>query len=165
MHIRPLSLGFRAALLAVLPILATPLRAVEAWVLAGPGIGPLRHPPRQMYGSLEVDLWPLRRNFGAWASVDSSPNGRWVGFGPLVGAGLGRGIHVGLSTGPGWYPDNGRFDLGSHLQFRSTIYLLAPIGRGWEAGLAVSHYSNGGTARHNPGAETMRMVVGIPLGR
>lgn len=160
MHPRAILAALRAVPLA-LACAAAP--AADIWLLAGPGFGPLRRPPRQFYGSLELDLWPVRRHFGVWASMDNSPGGRWVGLGPLVGTTVGRGIHLGFGTGPGWYPDRGRFDLGSHLEFRSTVYLTVPLKSGWEAGLTLSHYSNAGTASHNPGAETVRVVLVIPL--
>lgn len=143
--------------------LSCPLAAWETWALAGPGFGPLRNTPRQVYGSLEIDHWLSAKRYGVWAAVDSSPSGGWVGLGPLLAVPVGNRYHLAISSGPGWFPNRGRFDLGSPLEFRTTAYATARLPNGWEAGITLSHYSNGGTAKHNPGAETIRLVLAVPL--
>lgn len=153
-------------LLAGLLVLPVPLAAGETDLQIGAGFGPLRRPPRQAFATLEVDRWVTAgRNFGFWASLDRGAKATWAGAGLIAGLDLGRGWEVAVSSGPGWYPEEGRLDLGSHLEFRSTARVMRHLGNGWMVGLGASHISNGGIARHNPGAEVLRVVLEIPLDR
>ena len=135
------------------------------WLTFGAGIEPLKRGPRRAFGSLELARWSARRRVGVWASYDATTDSRWMGLGLAVGLPVGERGFLSLSSGPGWYPDQRTFDLGSGRVFRSTLTCTWRGGGRWEAGLALSHYSNGGAVGHNPGMETLRLVVGIPLGR
>ena len=154
--------GARLGLLAL--GLALMARAGEPEWMAGPGYGPFRYFPQRGFGSLEVMLSSNRPWLAAWASLDCASEGKYVGFGPRLNLALGSHWEVALSAGPGWYSDNQRLNLGSKLEFRSSLYLFRTLGGGRRIGLAVSHYSNGGLAYHNPGAETVRILYGATLG-
>lgn len=135
------------------------------WLTLGVGVEPLKQGPRRAFGSVELARWSARRRVGVWASYDATTDSRWMGLGLEVGTPVGPRGFLSLSSGPGWYPDQRTFDLGSERVFRSTLTWTWRLEEGWEAGLAFSHYSNGGVAWHNPGMETFRVVVAIPLGR
>jgi lipid A 3-O-deacylase len=80
-----------------------------------------------------------------------------------MASGLGLdGVH---QLGPGWYSNIRPFNLGSHLEFRSSLTLMRRFGERFRVGLSVSHYSNAGTGDHNPGAETVRFLFAIPIVR
>jgi hypothetical protein len=66
----------------------------------------------------------------------------------------------GVGSGPGFF-DNGRFTLGSKLEFRSVAEVQIKLGRHYRLGLDYCHYSNGGTGSINPGAESIRVFLAI----
>ncbi len=157
---------WRAALvLAAIMGAAIPSKAGDAVLLLGGGIGNLRHPPRQAYGSLELTYKMEDHPWGLWTAAEAGGTEKYVGLGLYLAWPFKERWTFAISSGPGWYSNRGTFNLGSELEFRSTAYLMYRWGRRSSVGISVSHYSNGGIARHNPGAESVRIFVGIPLGR
>jgi hypothetical protein len=150
------------AFLAVsLPVLAQQ----STFFMVGPGVGNLRHSTKYGYGSLEV-----RHLFHSWGKLS-------IGFGgaaevsrdeDYVGPNLTLDYHfaphwgAALTSGPGWY-SNHSIDLGSHLEFRSGLEFFYFFHGNWRIAAGIFHYSNAGTARHNPGTEAVRLAVVIPL--
>ena len=63
----------------------------------------------------------------------------------------------------GVYADNGGFDLGGPIQFRSGIELGYENRNGWRFGLSYDHRSNAGLYANNPGSSRRCMFrVSIP---
>ena len=154
--LRP-TLGLIALLAASL------LQAGDTTVLTGVGYGPFRRLPGTSYASLEFDHFLGKSCFGGWLSADVARDGQFVGLGPMVQTQLSPSWSAAISTGPGWYSNQPGLNLGSMIEFRSTAYLLFKVSDRYRLGLAASHYSNGGIARHNPGAETLRLLLIIPF--
>jgi hypothetical protein len=65
----------------------------------------------------------------------------------------------GLQLSPGFAPGivlaQGHRDLGSPLEFRSSIELSRLLVPPVRLAISFSHISNGGLTHHNPGAETL----------
>jgi hypothetical protein len=95
--------------------------------------------------------------------MDMAKEGTFLGLGPMLQLRMGTRWTGAISSGPGWYSNGANLDLGSRMEFRSTAYLFFKMEKKYSLGLAASHYSNGGIARHNPGAETLRFLVVVPL--
>jgi hypothetical protein len=150
---------------AVLAILAGPLLpAQDLQVLVGPSFGPIRQPPRRSFASLELNQKINGSPFGVWAGADVGGDGQYLGLGPYLVFDLGPRWQVGGGSGPGYFSSRSpELDLGSELEFRSTFYLSLRLDSGRRLGLSVSHYSNGGLSRHNPGAETLRVYYQVPV--
>lgn len=134
-------------------------------VLAGAGLMHLRTPPRFAYGSVELETFPGGGWIGAWAALDGTPRDTFLGVGPLARIRLGRACTFMAGAGPGVCSDDAASKLGFRLQFRSSAYLGWTTAGGRYLGLAISHYSNGGMSKRNPGSEGVRLLVGFPLGR
>ena len=141
------------------------LWAGDTTLLTGPGFGPFRRLPGTWYGSLELNHTFSGSPIGGWLSADVTGDGRFLGLGPLVPFRMGNRWTGAVSTGPGWYSNDPGLNLGSRMEFRSTAYLQYQAFAEWRLSLALSHYSNGGIARHNPGAETLRLLLVIPIRR
>ena len=145
-------------------LLGLPSYCSDTTVLAGLGYGPFRYFHEHLdYGSVGLMREAEGMGLGSWLSLDLSSKGTYLGLGPLLSVPIGKVWRVGLSTGPGWYSDQEALNLGSKLEFRTTAYVLHRLGRRYRTGLAVSHYSNGGIAYHNPGAETVQVFFGFSL--
>jgi hypothetical protein len=87
----------------------------------------------------------------------------WIGFGQTYDV-----IHSGpwfaqLHAMPGLYFDNGGFDLGGLLEFRSGLEIGYENAAGWRFGLSYDHRSNAEIYRNNPGMETVQFRVSVPL--
>lgn len=157
---------FRTALWATAFILAgLASHAGEPYLLVGTGLGNLRYPPRQAYLSLEFTYALDAKPWGFWTAAEVGPHEGYVGVGLYLQWAFARRWVVGISSGPGWFSDSGPIYLGSNLEFRSTAYLMYRLERGYRIGASLSHYSNAGLATHNPGAESLRVFIAIPLGR
>lgn len=86
---------------AVVVLAAATASAGDTYLLAGTGLGGLRHAPRAVYGSLEV-VHPLGRSpWGVWGSADLSSADQFVGAGLFAAGSLSDRWAVGLSSGSG----------------------------------------------------------------
>ena len=132
-------------------------------LMAGAGLAHLRRPPRLGTGSFELDHWAEDSPLGFWTSYDFIQGGAYIGLGPMARVRLGSNWILAGSSGPGYCDDKVSLNLGDRLEFRSTAYLFHELGDGVRWGIAFGHYSNGGIARHNPGAEYVRILFSIPL--
>ena len=151
-------------LLAAAILLGTaPARAGDTDFIAGGGLAHLRRPPRITTGSAELNHWADDSPLGFWTSYDFISGGAYIGLGPMARVKLGSNWILAASTGPGYCDDKIALSLGDRLEFRSTAYLFRELGDGVRCGMAFGHYSNGGLARHNPGAEYLRILISVPL--
>jgi len=154
--------GLRAVILVM--ALASPGAAGSTWLLVGPGFGGFRKPPRRGYASLEMNHFPDDSRFGLWASDDlPMGDGEFLGAGPCYRWPVGQTWEMSLGTGPGWYCRQSGPDLGDPLEFRSTFYVSHQFRSGSWCGASVTHLSNAGLSRHNPGTESLRVFWVIPL--
>jgi lipid A 3-O-deacylase len=64
---------------------------------------------------------------------------------------------------PGFYLDNGGYDLGGLIEFRSGIELGYESSDGWRYGASYDHRSNGSIYDNNPGIETVQWRVAVPV--
>lgn len=114
---------------------------------------------------LRYDLGRKRGPFGNAAGLSLGENGEtWVGFGTTYTVAFGRsGAYAELHSMPGLYFDNGGFDLGGPIAFRSGVELGYETRQGWRMALSYDHRSNAGLYDENPGMETVQVKVSIPL--
>lgn len=103
----------------------------------------------------------LRPVVGAFANADS---GAYVYGGAYWDLPLGTAPFV-ISPGfaVGAYNEGASKDLGSVLEFRSTLEIAYEFESGHRLGAAISHLSNAGIGDSNPGTETVQLVYSYPL--
>ena len=157
----------RMLLIAASLLLASAISASagDTDLLIGAGRLDLRNSPGIAYGSFEAThLWGDSRYWGFWGAADLSGSADWVGGGLFATWPFAERWSLTISSGPGWYSEPSRLKLGNSLEFRSTAYLIYRWSR-YGAGISVSHYSNAGTASHNPGTESVRLFFSIRLGK
>ncbi|MGC8722439.1 MAG: acyloxyacyl hydrolase [Acidobacteriota bacterium] len=156
----------RACLIAAFLALSLPALAQQStFLMIGPGLANFRHHTHYGYGSVEA-----RHLFHSWGKLS-------IGFGgalevsrneDYVGPNLTLDYHfaphwgASLTSGPGWY-SNHSFNLGSHLEFRSGLEFFYFFHGNWRIAAGIFHYSNAGVASHNPGTESVRLAIVIPL--
>jgi hypothetical protein len=75
---------------------------------------------------------------------------------PLV-----AGLQLNPSFAPGVVLASGERDLGSPIEFRSSIELSAKIFSPLRLALSLSHLSNGGLTHHNPGVEIVMLGLEV----
>jgi hypothetical protein len=157
---------FVTAIILALLMGALPAFAQDnTWFYIGQSVGNVRHQDKYGYGSVEV-----RRLLHTWGKVSLGYGGALdVGTrDDYIGPNLAIFYHISdrweasLTSGPGWY-SNHSLDLGSNLEFRSGVELYLLLNRGWRLDVGVFHYSNAGLHAYNPGAESVRFAVVIPL--
>jgi len=114
--------------------------------------------------------------------MEVRPPWRWTVFRPVAGlltttrgtAFLYSGVAIeiplpgGLRLTPGFAPGvllaRGDGDLGSWLEFRSSLELsIAPL-EAVRFGIGFSHISNAHLADHNPGVEVLTVKIAVPAG-
>lgn len=154
------------ALLLVLG-LAGAARAGDTDVLVGAGLGPFRESPKRGLASVQVDHLlddvPWNLPLGLWGALDVSAHGdHFLGVGPYLAATFQRRWEVAVGSGPGWYQHKTGVDLRCNLEFRSSLYVFYRFENGQRIGAAVSHYSNAGLSKPNPGAEAVHVYWSIP---
>ncbi len=103
----------------------------------------------------------LRPVVGVFANADS---GAYAYAGAYWDLPLGTHPFV-ISPGfaVGAYNEGASKDLGSVLEFRSTLEIAYQFDRGDRLGVAISHLSNAGIGDSNPGTETLQVVYSYPM--
>ncbi len=151
-------------------------------VLAGPAVAPAmaQDPAFLTFG---VGSFDLNGNDSAGlASLEYLSDGRlWV-FQPILGAlvtldggfytyaGLGLDMFFGSrlvvtpSLAAGLYLEGGGKDLGSVLEFRSSIQLAYRFDDRSRLGVQFHHISNAGIGDDNPGANSLLLTYSMPIG-
>jgi len=146
-------------LLAVLLLAAGPALAGGTSVGVSSGQYGLRAGLPQEVG-FQVDLrapwqWgPVRPILGVLAG---SSGGGYLFSGLVLDLPLPGGIRVSPGFAPGIVLWQGNRDLGSAIEFRSSIELSREIVSPVRLFVSFSHLSNGGLSHHNPGVETLML--------
>jgi lipid A 3-O-deacylase len=78
---------------------------------------------------------------------------------------LGRHLIATPTFAPGYYREGSGKDLGCALEFRSQFELGFQFTGGQRVSIAMSHMSNGGLGRINPGQESLTLAWQVPLNR
>ncbi len=114
----------------------------------------LRYDPRTRFGP-----------FGTALGLSLGEEGEtWLGAGVTWDWRFGGSPFYGeLHAMPGLYLDNGGFDLGGPIAFRSGVELGYEAINGWRYAVSYDHRSNAGIYDDNPGIETVQFRVSIPL--
>ena len=113
---------------------------------------------------IRYDLGHKRGPFGRALGFSVGENGEtWIGFGQTYDFELGGGLYGELHSMPGLYADNGGFDLGGPIEFRSGIELGYENRRGWRYAISYDHRSNAGIYEKNPGIETVQFRISAPI--
>lgn len=97
--------------------------------------------------------------FGSWRKTGAS----YIGIGLLYSIELTSRVRLCASCGPGYFERDGDFDLGSKLEFASTIEVSYLLPGGRRIALGIGHISNAGVSRRNPGSEYFRIGVQLPV--
>ena len=114
---------------------------------------------------LRYDLGRQIGPFGLATGLSLAEGGEaWIGAGATYTLPLGRsGAYAEMHAMPGFYFDNGGFDLGGTIAFRSGIELGYETQRGWRMALSYDHRSNAGIYDDNPGIETVQFKISVPI--
>ncbi len=114
-------------------------------------------PASEVY--FRYDLGTKIGPFGNAVGASFGENGEvWVGFGQTYKLDFGNSpFYTELHAMPGLYLDNGGFDLGGPLEFRSGVEFGYENRRGWRFAASYDHRSNAGIYNDNPGIETVQL--------
>jgi hypothetical protein len=144
-------------LLAVVLLAASPALAEETSVGVSSGQYGLRAgQPREVGIQVEVrSPWqwgPLRPVVGALAG---SSGGGYLFSGLVLELPLPGGVQLSPGFAPGIVLSQGNRDLGSPIEFRSSVELSWALVSPVRLVISFSHLSNGRLTHHNPGVETI----------
>lgn len=99
-----------------------------------------------------------------WAGLEvTTAGGVWAGGGLLVDIYLGRRFVLTGSTGVGGFYEGDGKDLGSPIEFRSTIEVGYRFDDRSRLSLAFGHLSNAGIGDDNPGTEVLTLYYHLPI--
>ncbi|HEC90277.1 MAG TPA: acyloxyacyl hydrolase [Alphaproteobacteria bacterium] len=100
-----------------------------------------------------------------FAAIGGATSGHgFLGAGILWDVYLGRRFVVTPSFAPHIYVGgNSKLDLGYVIEFRSQIEIAYRFDDRSRLGVAVSHYSNAGLGKDNPGAEILSLYYTVPV--
>ena len=171
------SLACAAVLLPFVPVLSgsSPARASGPdYILLGAGAtdfirqDPLAGDFRFEYRS-GLSLLPFFEQYvqvKPWVGGELSTRGAgWGGVGILLDIPLGSTpFFLSPSFGVGAYGRGHGKNLGSNVEFRSQFEGGYRFDDGKRVSLALSHISNAGLTRHNPGTEALVVNVQFPIG-
>ena len=175
------TIGIRARLLALSLVLvaraASP--AAAQMILGSPG-----DPPRVALGAGVFDITPGHGNhsrtaaevrgeyrFGdvAWiiapfVGLSGTTDGAFYGYGGFgFDVNLAPSLVLTPNVAGGYFARGSGTNLGSWWEFRSGAELAWRLANQSRLGVAVHHISNGGLAKHNPGAQSIVLIYSIPM--
>lgn len=130
---------------------------------AGDGIFQQRRVNKEYYVRYEFDhtLGPFQPSLGF--SI-TNQNDMWLGFGNTTTKNFADDkLYLRLSNLAGLYRRGDGVDLGSYLEFRSSIELGYQAKSGVKVGVSYDHRSNAEISSLNPGFETLQLRLSIPL--
>ena len=129
---------------------------------AGEWIERRARPAQELY--VRYDFGHRNGPFGHAVGLSVSENGEtWLGYGQTLTYHFSDRLYGELHAMPGLYADNGGFDLGGPIEFRSGIELGYENRAGWRFALSYDHRSNAGIFSRNPGVETVKFRISVPL--
>jgi hypothetical protein len=97
--------------------------------------------------------------------LTSSKGGAYVYSGVVADIPLAGTFQLTPGFAPGIVLATGNRDLGSPIEFRSSLEVSFVPVEPLRFGIGLSHVSNGRLGQHNPGVETLTFNVSIPLRR
>jgi lipid A 3-O-deacylase len=116
-----------------------------------------------------LSLIPATESIGRlspWIGVEGTTDrGLWGGGGLAFDVTIGSSFYLTPSVGVGAYARGRGKDLGSVVEFRSTLETGYRFESNARAGVYVSHLSNAGIGSHNPGANLIGASFSLPIGR
>jgi hypothetical protein len=115
-------------------------------------------------GSLAYRLHETWRGLYPAVSIGVASHARFAAFAVGHDFDLTSRLRISLSSGPGLY-ERGKLapDLGSRLQFLSSIELSTRLRRGRRFAVALAHMSNANLGQANPGTELLQFYYLIPI--
>lgn len=119
----------------------------------------------QIY-TLGVEFRPAYRfhQIQPWLLLKWGEHGEgYAALGALIDLHLGRGWFLTPHFGAGHYEDSGNYNLGSKIEFRSTVELSKRLPNRHRLGIGFGHLSNGPLANRNPGTEELYLTYSFPL--
>lgn len=155
------------ALLATVPAgRAAPRPESSAWLAGGYDFAGILRGYRLQGGFLQYRWPPVWRGLRLWAGVSAGSGGPYfMGVGALYAVDLTPNWRVAAMFGPGFFNSQGKFRLGSELEFLSLGEISRRLPWGDRIGVGFGHISNGGLSRVNPGSEFIEIGYQIPLPR
>ncbi len=97
--------------------------------------------------------------------LTSSSGGAYLYSGVAVEVPLPGGFRLTPGFAPGVVLASGDRDLGSPVEFRSSIELSFAPSNALRLGLGLSHISNARLSQHNPGVEVLTFSLAVPFGK
>jgi hypothetical protein len=94
--------------------------------------------------------------------LTSADGGAFVYTGLMFELGLPLGLQLSPGFAPGIALARTDSDLGSAVEFRSSLELSLAVGNRLRVGLAFSHISNARLGEHNPGVEVLVLGIAFP---
>lgn len=151
--------------LAIAALWALPAASARAELIFGAWSGPygLRaSQPREAGFQVEFRLpwrWTVLRP--TTGTLIGTAGSAYVFGGVVAELPLLAGLQLNPSFAPGVVLASGQRDLGSPIEFRSSIELSAKIVQPLRLALSLSHISNGGLTHHNPGVEIVMLGLEV----
>jgi lipid A 3-O-deacylase PagL len=97
--------------------------------------------------------------------LTSSSGGAYLYSGVAIEIPLPGGLRLTPGFAPGVVLASGDRDLGSPIEFRSSIELSFAPTDALRLGLGLSHISNARLSQHNPGVEVLSFSLAVPFGK
>lgn len=127
-------------------------------------LGILDSEPADPLAGLEIRLPQHWHGIHPYVSFNLTDDQIWFfGAGLIKHFTLSPLYRLTIGTGPFYYRNEPRRDLGLDLEFYSFAELTRELPRDQRLGLRIGHLSNAGLGRRNPGSETISLIYTRPL--
>lgn len=111
------------------------------------------------YRGLEK-LWRLKPLIGA---IGNTKNGAFVYAGLNVDFPITNNFITSINVAPGFYHKGRGKDLGGAFEIKSQLELWYLLGNKYKIGAAISHMTNAGIYKQNPGLDNVTLQLSVPF--
>lgn len=140
------------------------LSAAEPNLLLGAGAVNVLDKNPAAWGAIEYRPGVRFHGIGSWIGLEGSERQQFAGIGALFDIPLGARWFVTPSFGPGvYFKSHDGVDLGSPIEFRSTLEVSFRLKNNSRIGASFGHISNGNLSGNNPGTEVAKLFYQMLL--
>jgi hypothetical protein len=148
----------------ILTMAASPVKASGAnYIMIGPAMAQIFDGDNVLYNVAEFRHYFKNNVGGALTSLEIAGGTYYIALGVFRERRLFAKLYVSISLSPGLLSGNGKKKMGCVVEFRSSFEISYRVANDYRLGLSINHYSNSGLGDINPGTESLRLMLSVPI--
>jgi hypothetical protein len=145
------------------PVESEARQSAENNIVLGPAVAQIFDNDNVLYIVAEFRHYFNDNGGGVLTSLEIFNDTYYVAVGLFRERRLFDELYCAFGLSPGLVSGEGEKKLGCVVEFRSSIEIFYRFANNHRLGLSVNHYSNSGLGKINPGTESLRLMLSVPI--